>query len=94
MLHELQTIIRHTLNFQAEANEFSRQEVRFAAQNPEHFGTARIVCADGFSVSIAVNKDNFGKSGLPISSKAEVLHDMFHQAAGAEKCNGLSYNFS
>ncbi len=94
MSENIQKIIRDSLAFQGAAGRQGTSERRLISQYPETLVEANIVCADGFSVPVAVNKENWGNTELPVPGQIEVLHDRFHKAAGYEKCSGTYYSFN
>jgi len=55
--------------------------------------TTPIICADGFSVNVAVNQSNWGDINLPIPGMTEVLHGLFHNFVKIKQCQGLRYKF-
>ena len=66
---------------------------QFVDESPETFKIAHIICADGFNLPVAVNKENWGRKKMQIGGRIYVLHDLFH-ADGYEHCKGLKYDFT
>lgn len=93
MLEQIQGIMRASLAYQGHLERHAADERKLISGSHETLAEAYIVCADGFSVPVAVNKQNWGNAGLTIPGQIEVLHEMFHQAAGHEKCTGTIFSF-
>jgi len=94
MSENFQKIVRDGLVFQGAVGRQATSERKFISQYPETFMEANILCADGFSVPVAINRANWKNTKLSVPGLIEVLHDKFHQAAGYDRCTGAYYSFN
>ncbi len=94
MSENIQKIFRDSFAFQEAIGQQGTSERKLMGEYPETLMKANILCADGFSVPVAVNRENWGNTELPVPGQVEALHDKFHKVAGYEKCRGTFYSFN
>lgn len=94
MTEQIQKITKQILDFQGVAEQYSSSERKRVDQYSETLLAANIVCADRFSVVVAVNRENWGNTKLSIPWQVEILHDKFHQVRGFERCTGAFFSFN